>query len=176
MAIRRPIGQLPTDDAAMPKLGMPGAAGGLPAMPGIGGPSNNPGTPGGPGPQDGMSGMPMAPPPLQPQGGGPTSPLNIGSMLDPAQQMPGAPGGGGGAPERTPLPPWGDSQGAPGVHGAPPDGLPGGATHSTGYGDVDAGAPDHQGTPQPAAGAGGMSHAGSPSLVMVRLLKALGQI
>lgn len=56
------------------------------------------------------------PPPIQPNAGGPTSPMNIGSMLHAQMGNEGNPAGGmapQGPPPREPLPPWGSSQGDP---------------------------------------------------------------
>lgn len=179
MPMRRPIGNLPTDDGAgamPPHMPMPGA---MPPRPGMtGAPANN-GMPGGGQPQDGMSGLPMPPPPIQPEAGGPTSPMNIGSMLTPQQSM-GMPGGGQPQSPRTPLPPWGEPAGMPqpGGFGVPDgtDGMPGGGSGGGNpHGDVNAGPPGSQGNAYMAQG-DSPSHAGSPSMVMIRMLKAMGQL
>lgn len=172
MPMRRPLASsLPTDDAPMP---MPRMGGGMPARPGmIGAPGNNP-APGMPGPESGAMGGAMGmqvPPPIQPTGGGPTSPMNIGSMLQPDQTM-GQPGQPGGQTPRTPLPPYGDSQGTPPFTGMA-DSSPAGVGQ---YGDVDAGPADAQGNSYMSGQKGSEIHAGSPSLVMLRMMHALGKL
>lgn len=159
MAIRRAPGNLPGMSMPMaPRPGMTGAPANNPG-PGMPGPqsgaSGMPAGPGGPGAGDPSSMMPPPPPPIQPNAGGPTSPMNISDMLTPQQQPPdyGA---------KTPLPAWGDSSGTPGTPGgtgaAPAPGMPGDPSQDMG------------------GGTAAQIHAGSPSLVMLRMLRALGQL
>lgn len=115
-----------------------------------------------------MNGIPMAPPPVQPTAGGPTSPFNIQSML---QTNRGNAGGGGAAPggadpqapQRRPLMPWGNSHGEPaggGDQGQAPMAFGGAEGASPGMG-----APN-----------GGMDDPTKGPLVMLRLMKAMGQL
>lgn len=153
--------------------GMRGAAGPsrMPMQPRIAmgqGAPNNP-QPGMPGPQSGGAGgagMPPPPPPIpsaQPMAGGPTAPMNAGSMLvNGMGQQPGAPGPGGmgsamaqPAP-KTPMPIW--AQGG-GNTGHAPDPL----------GDLTTGGADP-------FGLGGSAGAGISPAILLQLLKASGRL
>lgn len=138
--------------------GRPGGGGGMrmprPAMTGAPTGNANP---------NAMNGIPMAPPPIDPSAGGPTSPFNIDQMLKTNQGNAGGstnaqPGSGPQQPvRRTSMPPWGDSQGKPTMDagtGASADPTMGGAAPT----GVDANDPS-QGP-----------------LVMLRLLKAMGKV
>jgi len=159
------------------------------AMPAMGTPmspmgSMAPSPTGGTMPGQGMPQPPMPMPmPSQPSAGGPTSPMNIQSMLSPRQQpgqSPAGPGMGGGAgggsgpggPTRVPpvpLPQWGDSAGTPGTM----PGMQPGASADLG--------PVGPGT-GPASGIQGLGGEGAGQadphspLVFLKLLKALGQV
>lgn len=144
-------------------------AGGMPPMQPQGAGPGGPQMPRPPMPMGGPGQVPMAPP-VQPSAGGPTSPMNIDSMLktntghaggaDPSQ-----PGGGAGAPNRMPLPPWGSSMGSSA------------GTDQSGGGDpldgVDTGNMMGSGAIPPGAGAG--AAAGNPA-VMIKLLKSMGLV
>lgn len=162
---------------AMPgKPGMTGAPAGPEAMPGGGGAQPNP------------LGAQFPPPmqaPLQPTAGGPTSPMNIQAMLKAKlADLPagGAGGGMGGptpggptapaaqAPVRVPLPQWGDSAGSP-MHD-PTGGSGTGMGTGMGMPPEGGAAPD----PQGGGDGGGGGATGAPSLIMLRLMRAMGQL
>lgn len=180
MAIRRtPQGFGPTAGMAggmTPEMmaggGAPGAGAGgprIPRPPMTGAPTGNANP-------AAQNGIPMAPPPIDLSAGGPTSPFNIDAMLKTNQGaaagQPGQPGPGPGGPQgmpgqptrRAPLMPWGSSQGTPAAPATPAAGE-GGAPSPMGGG--------------PGAMPGGAGAQNDPSqgpLVMLRLLKAMGQV
>lgn len=156
MAVRRsPMFGTPNPTGQPNPSGMPMR---IPMRPGMTGAPSGPGvgTPG-----TGMGPVPaVPPPPIQPNAGGPTSPMNIGSMLGTQAGGPGTPGTPGGnmgqapmaptsASVSVPLPPWGDSTGVPGT---PLQGVD------------SQGQPDDSNTPS------------SSSVLMLKLLKQLGHI
>ena len=92
---------------------------------------------------------PVLPP--QPHAGGPTSPLNIGSMLQPNEQPP--------QPAPKPLQPWGEGASRDGADPAAAGGVPG----------------DGAGDPA-GAGTGAMGAGGNTPMIMLKLMQMLGHL
>lgn len=145
------------DDSA--GAGAPPSGPMMPRPPMTGAPTGN----ANPNAQNGSPMIPQAPPPIQPTAGGPTSPFNIQKMLQTNMGNAGGMSGPSSDPmsaiaaqpvRRAPMPSWG---------------APGQAGSSAGTDTMNA---------PPGAGAMG-GKMGDPSqgpLVMLRMLKAMGQI